>query len=134
LTSKTIKGINPESGELEFTDEAWRVDEPMPRLADRTGDELKNCDKMTDDMGGLTLTDDDQSVTDDLHGFHDGNMDGKSDNSEETQPFVGESLRTSQNQDPKRDKAEWEIPNAFLRKEKPPDWIDDVVADAQGTE
>jgi hypothetical protein len=132
IDSKTIKGINPESGELEFSDEAWRVDEPMPRLVDRTGDQLKNCDKMADDMGGLMLTDDDQSVTDDLHPFHDTNKDGTDDTYEFPQPVI-EPVLTFQN-DPKRDKAQWELPNAFLRKEKPPDWIDDVVADAQAME
>jgi hypothetical protein len=134
INSKTIKGIMPESGELEFSDEAWRVDEPMPRLVDRTGDELKNCDKVTDDMGGLALADDDQSVTDDIHPFHDNNTDGKGNNSEDIEPGLGESLRTSQNQDPNQEKAQWNVPGAFLRKEKPPDWIDDVVADAQSTE
>jgi hypothetical protein len=52
IASKTIQGIDNITGKLILTDESWRIDTSMPRLVDRVGDQLKNCDKETDDMGG----------------------------------------------------------------------------------
>ena len=45
--SMTIKGVN--NSRLQLSEEAWRVDEPMPRLVDRRQADLKYCDKETDD-------------------------------------------------------------------------------------
>ena len=110
IDSKTILGSNAESGELVLSEESWRIDEPMPRVVDRTGDELKICDQDTDDMGGYLTFDDAEGPIDDVDDAH----------------VFGED---KQDGEAMEDKLERD-----LQKGKPRDWIDDVLADATNPE
>jgi hypothetical protein len=128
IESKTILGAT-ESGELLLGDESWRVDEPMPRMVDRVGDELKNCDKETDDVvGGMNVYMDDPVGGTGLDDWKLGQGDDDKD-SVEAIPRVNK--RETQIRLPARNdkKVQINLPG-ILKKEKPIDWLDDAQADA----
>ena len=70
IDSKTVNGIDRKTSALLLVDEHWRVETPMPRLVDRRGDELKNCDKSQDDMGSKSGMDDQDGNDDEIRKDH----------------------------------------------------------------
>jgi len=155
IESKTIQGVDP-SNKLQLSDESWRLESTMPPLVDRSGNGLAHCDigpipsgddSPEDDFFGGPVVDDqyDANYGKTVNIFRErirrSNTNRVDDDKldaftlpDEENPFRFENLvsykRTSSITKYNDDQVLGEMSPRFLQREKPPDWVDDIIANS----